>query len=535
MAELFEELGLRPELVAAARDRGYTGPTALQRAAIPVLRRHGNALLHAAAGAGTMAAYGLALLDRLAGDAAVGEGGGVRMLVLVPTEEDATRTAGSLAWFGRAVGIRVTALAAGWAEPGGDGAVVVVGSPAAMVAGVQTSRLKLEGVEALVLDGASAIFTLDGEENVETLASLVPRDAQRVVITANLGGGVDDFAERHLRRALRIPPVQQELPDSPVEARPVRGLDYQVVVEGEKLQAAAQLIVGREPGRLPVVYCRTAARGVDVAAALSLRGFRTVTSAGAAEQPVGGVEGEVVVSAGVVESPADALVISHDVPFDGETLLARHEHGGTVLVTPRELSHLKLLAARENFQLRGVGAPPPVPQSLVDFRARLRAAVEEEDLGAQLLVLEPLFREYSPAEVAAAASALLRRRVAALPGPAPAARVAATPAAPPPSPSYVRLFIGVGSRDGIVPSDLVGAITGEAQVKGAQIGRIEIRDTFSIVEVESEIASRVIQAVNGITLKGRSVRADFDRRGAAAPGRGGVERPRRRISRERSD
>lgn len=531
MAELFEELGLRQELVAAARERGYTGPTALQRAAIPVLRRHGNALLHASAGAGTMAAYGLALLDHLAGSVAEGEagGGGVRILVLVPTEDDATRTAGSLAWFGRAVGVRVTALAAGWGEPGGDGAVVVVGAPAAVVAAVQGSRLKLEGVEALVLDGASTIFALDGTENVDTLASLVPREAQRVVITAEVGGGVDDFAERYLRRALRIPPVSQEMPEAPVEARPVRGLDYQVVIEGEKLQAAAQLIAARAPGRLPVVYCRTAARGVDVAAALSLRGFRAVTSAGASDRPVGGVDGEVVVSAGMVESPADALVISYDVPFDGEMLLARHENGGTVLVTPRELSHLRLLAARENFQLRGVGAPPPAPQSLADFRARLRTAVEEEDLGAQLLVLEPLFREFSPAEVAAAASALLRRRVAAAPSPAPAARAASTPAAPAPSPSYVRLFIGVGSRDGIVPSDLVGAITGEAQVKGAQIGRIEIRDTFSIVEVESEIAPRVIQAVNGITLKGRSVRADFDRRGAATPARGGVERPRRRI------
>jgi len=144
-----------------------------------------------------------------------------------------------------------------------------------------------------------------------------------------------------------------------------------------------------------------------------------------------------------------------------------------------------------------------------------------------------LFQEYSPAEVAAAASALLRRRTQA-PSAAPVARTAAAPAAPLPAPSYVRLFVGVGSRDGIVPSDLVGAITGEAQVKGAQIGRIEIRDTFSIVEVESEIATRVIQALNGITLKGRSVRVDFDRRGGTATGRGGVERPRRRIPRERS-
>jgi ATP-dependent RNA helicase DeaD len=89
--------------------------------------------------------------------------------------------------------------------------------------------------------------------------------------------------------------------------------------------------------------------------------------------------------------------------------------------------------------------------------------------------------------------------------------------------------VGVGERDGVAARDLVGAITGEAQVQGGQIGRIEVRDTFSIVEVASEIAGRVIQSLNGTTLKGRSVRVDYDRRGSAAAPRGGGERPRRRI------
>lgn len=528
MAELFEELGLRPELVAAARDRGYMGPTALQRSAIPVLRRRGNALLHASAGAGTMAAYGLAVLDHLAagGDEDGGEDQGVRALVVVPTEDDAALAASSLAWFGRAVGVRVTALAAGWAGTKVAGVDIVVGSPSAFASAIEGSRLKLEGVEAIVVDGASAILSLGGGEALEMLVSLVPRDAQRVVVTAELGGEVDGFVERHLRRALRFPPVPHEVPGAFVEEQPVRRLEYQVVAESEKLRATSTLISAAEPGRLPVVYARTPARSEEVAAELSLRGHATRSPAEGAE---GEIEG-VVVSSEVVEAPADALVVSYDVPFDAETLVARHERGGTVLVTPRELEHLKTIAKREGFELRGVSATPARDESLAGFRAQLKSALETEDLGAQLLVLEPLFREYSPAEVAAAASALLRRKLPVERGrsePA-AGRAAAAPVAPAPSPAYVRLFVGVGERDGIVPSDLVGAITGEAQVKGSQIGRIEIRDTFSIVEVENDIATRVIQAVNGITLKDRSVRVDFDRRGAT-PRRGGPDRPRRRI------
>ena len=84
--------------------------------------------------------------------------------------------------------------------------------------------------------------------------------------------------------------------------------------------------------------------------------------------------------------------------------------------------------------------------------------------------------------------------------------------APPPAPKpFTRLYVGVGSRDEIRPGDLVGAVTGESGIKGAQIGKIEIRDTFSVVEVQADIADQVIRSVNGTTIKGRSVRVDYDR------------------------
>jgi ATP-dependent RNA helicase DeaD len=79
----------------------------------------------------------------------------------------------------------------------------------------------------------------------------------------------------------------------------------------------------------------------------------------------------------------------------------------------------------------------------------------------------------------------------------------------------------VGSRDGIRPGDLVGAIAGEANIPGSAVGRIEIRDTFSIVEVQADAAEKVIRAVNGTTIKGRSVRVDYDRAGDRARKPGG--------------
>jgi ATP-dependent RNA helicase DeaD len=66
-----------------------------------------------------------------------------------------------------------------------------------------------------------------------------------------------------------------------------------------------------------------------------------------------------------------------------------------------------------------------------------------------------------------------------------------------------RVFVGVGRGSGIRPQDLVGAITGESNLSGRDIGSIEIADRFSLVEVPESAADDVIRALRGTTLKGR--------------------------------
>jgi ATP-dependent RNA helicase DeaD len=119
--------------------------------------------------------------------------------------------------------------------------------------------------------------------------------------------------------------------------------------------------------------------------------------------------------------------VSYDVPADEQTLVARHggDAAAVVLVTPQELAHLRELARRAKLAARAM----PVPVETTDFtrgieafRRQIARAVRERDLGAQMLVLGPLFDEFGAAEVAAAAAALLREKP-----PAPAAE-AATPA-----------------------------------------------------------------------------------------------------------
>jgi ATP-dependent RNA helicase DeaD len=155
---------------------------------------------------------------------------------------------------------------------------------------------------------------------------------------------------------------------------------------------------------------------------------------------------------------------------------------------------------------------------VVQLRATLESVLETEEGAPFLSILEPLFERYDPTEVAAAAVALLRARGA---SPAGSASPMAAPAADPgATPAWAKLFIGVGERDGLRAGDLLGAITGEAGVDGRSVGKIDIHESHTVVEVHDAVARKVIKALNGTTIRGRAVRADFDRpRRGASPAR----------------
>jgi ATP-dependent RNA helicase DeaD len=74
-----------------------------------------------------------------------------------------------------------------------------------------------------------------------------------------------------------------------------------------------------------------------------------------------------------------------------------------------------------------------------------------------------------------------------------------------------RLFIGAGRDAGIRPGDLVGAITGETELGGRDIGSIEIHQKFALVEVPESAAEGVVQALRATMIKGRKATVRRDR------------------------
>jgi len=550
----FEDIGLREELLRTLEEEEIDQPTALQEAVLPTLRRGGNLVARASTGAGKTLAYGLGVLDRLRPvhqDDASEPASALRFLILVPTRGSAERAALALAPYAQATGFAISVAGGAWGTRI-DSAELLLGTPDDIMGAVRSSALKLDDVEAVVVDGASSIVTIGGWEAVDALLDLIPRDAQRVVISGALTEEVEDLVERRVKRAIRYPAepaIPGEQPATPLQGQ----IGYVIVSDQQKLEVLARQLASPQEGAAPpILFLGSDERAAQLAEQLAIRGF-IVGAIDDPEADVAVVSSDTTRAELVEASPAGiGQTISFEVPPDAATLQARHagDESAVVLLAPRELTHLREIARQA--ALRAAPLPLPIEDGtageLTAFRESLRRAIREEDLGAQLLLLEPLLEQFPAHEIAAAAVALLRRKV---PPPVPQEAVAASAPAPtasapttgsgaatptrrvdpgPPPATWARLYVGVGSRDQIRPADLVGAITGEASIRGNQVGKIEIRENFSIVEVEAPVADRVISAVNGTSLRGRSVRVDYDRgtdrtrRGGGPGGRPGVPR-----------
>lgn len=170
--------------------------------------------------------------------------------------------------------------------------------------------------------------------------------------------------------------------------------------------------------------------------------------------------------------------------------------------------------------LRSVFAPftpLPLPSLSSDLeqraevlRARLTRTIENENLDRELFLVAPLLSQFDAATVAAAALRLAQD--------APAARPAAA-AASGGGESHAKLWVGIGKKDNIRPGDLVGALANEARIPADAIGKIELRELFSLVEVKTEHAEQAVKGLAGVNVRGRRLNVRMDRGPGTKPPR----------------
>ena len=453
----FAALGLAPALLETLAGLGYEEPTPVQEAAIPPLLAGRDLLAEAPTGTGKTAAFALPILQRLAAEGlGRAEQGTALALVLVPTRELAMQVAEAVHRYGRVLGARVLPVYGG--QPIGlqlrglrRGLDVVVATPGRAVDHLTRGSLRLDTVEAVVLDEADEMLDMGFAEELDTILSATPAGRQTALFSATISPTIARVAARHLREPVRV----SVRPERPSEAAPalVRQLVY-VVRRPDKLAALGRILDVEDPAAA-LVFARTRGEVDDLAEALSGRGHDAAAlHGGLSQEQRDRVMGrfrdgalDVLVATDVAARGLDIEHISHVVNFDvpsspdayvhriGRTGRAGREGMAITLVEPRE--HRLLLNIEASTKTRLERATVP---TIADLRERrlelLRASLRErlagaddgdeiegegaggdegagaDDLDRYRAVVEALADEYDAVEIALAAIALLDAREA---------------------------------------------------------------------------------------------------------------------------
>ena len=177
----FESLGLAPALLRALADEGYTEPTPIQAAAIPVAIDGRDLLAGAQTGTGKTAAFALPLLDRLyVADRRPAQPKMPRALVLTPTRELAAQVHDSIRTYGRHLGARSTTIFGGVGmQPQVDalrrGVDILVATPGRLIDHIERRSVNLAGIEVLVLDEADRMLDMGFLPAIRRILGTLPK------------------------------------------------------------------------------------------------------------------------------------------------------------------------------------------------------------------------------------------------------------------------------------------------------------------------------------------------------------------------
>jgi ATP-dependent RNA helicase RhlE len=214
----FDQLGLTPELLRAVADQGYTEPTPVQAAAIPLVLAGRDVLAGAQTGTGKTAAFVLPILQLLGMTTPAGDRRApIRVLVVVPTRELALQVEESVRTYGARHRFRSTTIYGG---VGFDpqvralraGPEIVVATPGRLLDHVSQRTIDLSRVEILVLDEADRMLDMGFIRDIRKILALLPSRRQNLLFSATFSDEIRRLADGFLDRPATVEVARRNTP-----------------------------------------------------------------------------------------------------------------------------------------------------------------------------------------------------------------------------------------------------------------------------------------------------------------------------------
>lgn len=540
----FESLGIEEGLLKAIGALGFTEPTPIQEKAIPVLLQGTKDFIGLAqTGTGKTAAFGLPLLQLINR-----EQRSPQALIICPTRELCLQITNDLTSFRKNVAqIHVTAVYGGTSISAQirdlrKGSHIVVATPGRLIDLIERKAINLEQIHYVVLDEADEMLNMGFKDDIEFILQNTPQRQSTWLFSATMPPAIRQVSKRYMDKPF-------EVTIGKVNAGNVN-IDHQYcITQHHNRYETLKRLIDFNPGIYGIIFTRTKADAQEITETLIREGYdiealhgdltqqqRDKVMARFREKSI-----QLLIATDVAARGIDVQgithVINYELPDDMEVYTHRSGRTGRAgksgvsisIVTPKESYRLRQIEKLINSKFHKVDIPSGKDVCRKQFfhfiDKMLLADISHGEYEAYLPALREKFADTGKEEILQRVAALefdrflkyyensadLNLREDSRKGDR-AERGAhrdtqgrsfgRTNGAG----SYQRLFVNLGTKDGFYKASFLQFILDMSDLKKDTLGRIDMKEMNSWIEVEPSAAKKMIKAIDGKNFRGRKIR-----------------------------
>lgn len=542
----FEALGIDESLLSSIKALGFTQPTPIQEKAIPVLLQGTKDFIGLAqTGTGKTAAFGFPLLQLINKEERFPQA-----LIVCPTRELCLQITSDLNSFrNKKANIIVTAVYGGTSismqiRDLKKGTHIVVATPGRLIDLIERKAINLEKIHYVVLDEADEMLNMGFKDDIEFILKNTPNRQSTWLFSATMPSEIRQVSKRYMDKPFEITIGKMN--------EGAANIDHQYyTTQHHNRYEVLKRIIDFNPGIYGIVFARTKIDTQDIAERLTREGYDIDAIHGdLTQQQRDKVMGlfrdrsiQLLIATDVAARGIDVTGITHiinyELPDDVEVYTHRSGRTGRAgksgisvsIVTPKETYRLRQIEKMMNSRVHKMDIPTGKDVCRKQFfhfiDKMLQADISHGQYEAYLPMLREKFGEIEKEEIMQRVAALefdrflkyyenaadlnvrddkrMDRRGDRAERPASRERER-TGKAYGGNGDYQRLFVNLGTKDGFYKASFLQFILDMSELKKEVLGKIDMKEMNSWVEIEGGAAKKMIKALDGKNFKGRKIR-----------------------------
>ena len=542
----FEGLGLDARLVQATDALGFTQPTPIQEQAIPVLLSGTKDLVGLAqTGTGKTAAFGLPLLQLV--DVAQKH---PQALIVCPTRELCLQIVNEIDQFKKFLpGMHVVAVYGG--TPIGSqirelkrGVQIVVATPGRLIDLIERKSIDLQQIRYVVLDEADEMLNMGFQDDIEFILKNTPNREATWLFSATMPPEIRRVSKKYMNSPLEVTVGKVNTAN--------KNVDHQYyLTNAQHRYDALKRLIDFNPGIYGIIFTRTKADAQTMAEKLTREGYDIDALHGdLTQQQRDKVMGEfrektlqLLIATDVAARGIDVQGITHVINFElpDDVEVYTHRSGRTGRAGNTGIC-MSIVHTREIGKVRQIERMVQVPFHKLEIPSGkdvcrkqffhfmdklLQADISHGNYETYVPMLQEKFADVTKEEVLKRVAALefdrflkyyenaedlnvrerhREYREHGLAGERRTTDRRRETRYGNGGGDYSKLFVNLGTKDGFYKASFLQFILDMSDLKKESLGKIDMKEMNSWIEVDKSVATKMIRAIDGKNYKGRRIR-----------------------------